>query len=178
MSAIIHKPWNNALFCYISVQWFGILVLFWSFLMKKLFVLPIIWLVLGAVAIATEIKTTDIVRTWQQLSGVVVSCVRNALDKRESAVISALTTYQTSGLYILTARKTALINAWNEPTKSKITTAVSAAWKTYRSSMSALKSTLHTARDTAWSLYKTEIKSCKWNVLVQNVDTSSEKSEQ
>ena len=178
MSAIIHKPWNNALFCYISVQWFGILVLFWSFLMKKLFVLPIIWLVLGAVAIATEIKTTDIVRTWQQLSGVVVTCVRNALDKRESSMISALTSYQTSGLYILTARKTALINAWNEPTKSKITTAVSAAWKAYRLSMSALKSTLHISRDTAWSTYKAEVKSCKWYSLSQMVDTSSVNNEQ
>jgi len=36
--------------------------------MKKLFALPIIGLILGAVAIATEIKISDPVRSGQQLS--------------------------------------------------------------------------------------------------------------
>lgn len=146
--------------------------------MKKLFVLPVIWLILGAVAIATEIKTTDVVRTGQQLSGVVISCIQWALEKRETTVLSALTTYQTSGLTILTNRKSSLLAAWNEPTKSKIATAVTAAWKTYKSSMTLLKSDFRLSKDTAWSTYKKEVKSCKWYSFLQTIDTSSVKNEQ
>ncbi len=136
------------------------------------------WLILGAVVIASEIKLSDPVPPGQMLSGAMVTCIKTALQKRETTIFSDFTTYQNSALVVLATRKTALFAAWDKSTKSEVKTAVSTAWKTYKSSMSDLKSTLHTARDAAWSLYKTEVKSCKWSLLVQNVDTSSEKSEQ
>ncbi|MCX6823853.1 MAG: hypothetical protein NT085_01905 [candidate division SR1 bacterium] len=147
--------------------------------MKKTFtLLPIIGLILGAVVIASEIKLSDPVPPGQMLSGAMVNCVKTALQKRETTLFSTFTTYQNNALVVLATRKTALFAAWDKTTKSGVKTAISAAWKTYASSMSDLKSTLHTARDTAWSLYKTDVKSCKGNLLIQNVDTSSEKSEQ
>lgn len=135
-------------------------------------------MILGAVAIATEIKTTNLIPAGQQLSGVVVTCIKTALEKRENTVISAVTTYQGSNLTALTTRKTALLAAWDKTTKSEVKTAVAAAWKAYKTSLSTLKSTLHTARDAAWKAYKTEVKTCKSTSLVESVDTSSANSEQ
>jgi len=129
--------------------------------MKKLFALPMLGLVLGAVAIATEIRTTNLIPPGQQLSGTVVTCIKTALEKRETNIISFFTTYQNSSLTTLTTRKTALLAARDKATKSEVKTAVVAARKIYKSSMSDLKSTLHTSRDAAWSTYKIEMNACK-----------------
>lgn len=137
-----------------------------------------VWLILGAVAIATEIKTTNLIPAGQQLSGTTVVCIKAALEKRETAILSTFTTYQGRSLTALTTRKTSLLAAWDKTTKSEIKTAVSSAWKIYKTSMSALKSILHTDRETIRSTYKAEIKSCKSTLLLQNVDTSSARSEQ
>lgn len=146
--------------------------------MKKLFALPMLWLVLGAVAIATEIRTTNLIPPGQQLSGAVVTCIKNALEKRETTIISVFTSYQNNSLTALTTRKTSLLSARDKTTKSEVKTAVVAARKIYKASMSDLKSTLHTSRDAAWSTYKTEVKTCKWTPLLQSIDTSSANSEQ
>lgn len=146
--------------------------------MKKLFALPVIWLILGAVAIATEIKTTNLVPAGQQFSWAIITCIKTAVDKRETTIFSAFTVYTDSSLASLATRKTSLLAAWNKPTKAEIKSAISVAWKTYKSSMSDNKALLHTSRSTAWAIYKADIKLCKWTSLVQNVDTSSEKNEQ
>lgn len=146
--------------------------------MKKLFVFPVIWLILGAVAIATEIKTTDLIPAWQELSGTVVACIKTALEKKETTILSVFTTYQKNNFLALESRKKSLLAAWDKSTKSEVKNALSAAWKTYKKSFSENKSTLHTSRNLAWSMYKTEVKSCKWNSILQNVDSSSERSEQ
>lgn len=146
--------------------------------MKKLFALPVIWLILGAVAIATEIKTTNLIPAGQQFSGAVITCIKSAVEKRETTLFSTLTTYQNDSLTVLTARKTALLDSWNKSTKLEIKSAVSSAWKAYKSSMLTLKSTLNASRNTAWTTYKADIKSCKWTSLLQNIDTSSVRNEQ
>jgi hypothetical protein len=74
--------------------------------MKKLFALPMIGLILGAVAIATEIKTTDPVPAGQQLSATVVTCIKSAVNTKETALITAATTYQNGYLAALSAKKT------------------------------------------------------------------------
>ena len=116
--------------------------------MRKLFsLLPMFGLILGAVAIASEIRTTDPVSSGQQMSGVVVSCIKTALEKRETAISSAYTT-------ALTTRKTALLVAWDKTTKSEVKTAIANAWKSY-------KSTKNASIKTAWNTYKTDVKNCR-----------------
>ena len=147
--------------------------------MKKILtILPIIWLILGAVAIATEIKITDPLPAWQQLSGTVVTCITTALEKRETTIVSSVTTFQNNSSTALTTRKASLLAAWTKSTKSEIKTALSAAWKTYKSSMTTLKATVNTAKKTAWATYKTEVKACKGTTLLQSLDSSSLSSEQ
>ncbi len=147
--------------------------------MRKFFAaLPMIGLILGAVAIATEIKTTNPVPNGQQLSGAVVTCIKTALEKRENAVVSAVTTFQNSSLAALNTRKTSLLAAWDKTTKTDVKAAITVARKAYKTSMTDLKTTQSTARKWAWDIYKTDVKACKWIQLVQAVDTSSPNSEQ
>ncbi|MEI8008832.1 MAG: hypothetical protein WCI00_05600 [bacterium] len=90
-----------------------------------------------------------------------MTCIKTAVDKRETTLISVLTNYQSGSLTALITRKTALLAAWDKLTKLEIKTAISAAWKAYKLSMIDLKSTLHTSRDAAWFTYKNEVKLCK-----------------
>jgi len=103
-------------------------------------------LILGAVAIATEIRTTNPTPPGQQMSGTVVTCVKKALEKRETAVIAAYTTYQNGSLATLNTRKTSLLAAWDKTTKSDVKAAITAAWKAYKTSTTDLKTALTTAR--------------------------------
>ncbi len=115
--------------------------------MRKFFAaLPMIGLILGAVAIATEIKTTNPVPNGQQLSGAVVTCIKTALEKRENAVVSAVTTFQNSSLAALNTRKTSLLAAWDKTTKTDVKAAITVARKAYKTSMTDLKTTQSTAR--------------------------------
>lgn len=146
--------------------------------MRKFFTaLPMIGLILGAVAIATEINTTNPVPHVSQMSGVVVSCIKTAVGKRETAVITATTTYQNGTLAALITRKNALLAAWSKSTKEEIKTAISDTRKAYKTTMTNLKTVLTTARKWAWDTYKTDVQTCKWTTLVQTVDTSSPNSE-
>ncbi|HBB03586.1 TPA: hypothetical protein DCZ39_01610 [Patescibacteria group bacterium] len=129
--------------------------------MKKLFALPVIGLILGAVAIATEIKTNDVLPASQQLSGAVVTCIKTALETKETALISAFTIYQNGALDALNTRKTTLLAAWDKTSKKEIKTTISTVWKTYKTSLTSLKSALSTATKNAWSTYQTEVKTCK-----------------
>lgn len=141
--------------------------------MKRLLALPIVWLILGAVAIATEIKTTDPLPAAQQFSGAVVTCVKAALAKRETAVITVVTLFQSGNLSALTIKKTALLTAWATTTKSAFKSANFAASKAYKASMKDLKKVQNTAKKSIWSTYKTEVKACKGNNGIAHVDNGS-----
>ncbi|MCX6825169.1 MAG: hypothetical protein NTY80_02990 [candidate division SR1 bacterium] len=146
--------------------------------MKKLFALPVIGLILGAVAIATEIKTTDVLPAKQQLSGAVVGCIKIALEKRETNILAAYTTYQNNNLAALMTRKNALLAAWDKTTKLELKSAISEVWKTYKSAMTTFKSNLNTSRKDIWTSYKAEANTCKGTSLLQGIDASTVTSEQ
>lgn len=177
----IHKTWNTSTFWYTTLYVFVILLICDFFMkksLKKIFALPIIWLILGAVSIAAEIKTTNLIAPGKILSPTLVHCIRDALDARETDIISAMNIYQSDSLTALITRKFWLLAAFDNNTKSDIKSETTAIWKIYTSSMTDLKNTLHTSRTNAWSTYKTAVKTCKWTSLVQNVDASSVNSEQ
>ena len=77
-------------------------------------------MVLGAVAIATEIKTTDFFPLGQQLSGSTMTCIRAAVDTKETAFVSAATSYHNGYVLALTTKKTAVLAAWDKTTKKEI----------------------------------------------------------
>lgn len=118
-------------------------------------------MILGAVTIATEIKTSDLHPLGQQLSGVVVTCIKGAVGAKETAIITAATTYQNGYIFALTTKKTAALAAWDKTSKKEIRSALIQASKTYTTTLTTLKKTLKTSQKTAKTLYKTNIKACK-----------------
>ncbi len=143
---------------------------------KMLTILPIVGLVLGTLAIATEIKANDLrpitQKQEQLLSGTVVQCIKTALIKRETSIVSAITTYQKVQLETLSTRQTSLLAAWNKTTKSEVKPLITATWKAFSTTMTTLKSTLATAKKTAWSTYKSDIKACNATSLLKATDVS------
>jgi len=144
------------------------------FMKKKLLILPILWLVLGAVAIATEIKTSDLSPAGQQLSGTVVRCIKVAVDKKESAFIVAVTTYQNGYIAALTTKKVAVLAAWDKTSKKEIKLALTQASKAYKTTMNTLKKTLKTSEKAIQTTYKTDIKACKWVGIQDLADMHTE----
>lgn len=139
--------------------------------MKKLFALPMIWLILGAVAIATEIKTTDLLPARQQLSTVVTTCLKNAVEKKETTFVSASTIYRNGYLSALTTRKTAIIAARSASNKKDIKTALWKASKTYKTTLTTLKKALKDSQKANKVAYKSETKACKSTGLQDLIET-------
>lgn len=140
--------------------------------MKKLFALPVIWMILWTVAIATEIKTTDPTPIGQQLSGVTISCIKNAVDKRETALVAASTTYQNGYIAALATRKIWILSAWDKTTKKDIKLVLATTSKAYKTSLTTLKKDLKASQKTYTSTYKSALKACKatslWDLIESN----------
>ena len=118
-------------------------------------------MILGAVAIATEIKTKDPIPAGQQLSGAVVSCIKTAVEKKETAFLTASTTYQNGYIAALTAQKAAILAAWDKATKKEVKSALTDAAKAYKTSLGALKQIFKDTQKATKSTYKTDLKACK-----------------
>ncbi len=140
--------------------------------MKKIFAFPMLWLILGAVAIATEIKTSDLVPAKQQLSEVMTTCLRDAVDHQETAFISAVTTYQSGYIAALAIRKDSMLSAWTKTTKQDIKTELSATAKTYITTITMLIKDLKASQESASMKFKTDVKACKAASLQDLVRTS------
>jgi hypothetical protein len=89
-----------------------------------------------------------------------VSCIQNAIEKRDSAVIAAHSVYNTSIVNALTARKDALKAAWAKTTRKERAEARNAAWTTFRTSHKSAHSALRTVRVASWNTYNTDMKAC------------------
>lgn len=100
--------------------------------------------------------TTNTGITAEQLA-----CVRAAVAKRESAILSASTAFATATNSGLVARAAALNTAWSITGSTERKTARQAAWTTWKNTVKAAQTTNKTARDTAWSTFRTEAQTCK-----------------
>lgn len=141
---------------------------------KNLLILPIIWLVLGAVAIATEIKTTDFFPLGQHLSGSTMTCIKTAVDAKESAFVAAATSYQNGYMLALAIKKNAVLVAWEKTSKKEIKWALGQASKIYKTTLNTLKKTLKTSEKAAKITYKTDTKACKSTGLQDLIDIQTE----
>ncbi len=141
---------------------------------KNLLILPIIWLVLGAVAIATEIKTSDFFPLGQQLSGSTMTCIKTAVEAKETALLTAATVYQNGYILALTTKKNAVLAAWEKSSKKEIKWALGQAAKTYKTTLNILKKSFKNAEKTAKIVYKTDTKACKSTGIQELIDIQIE----
>lgn len=113
-------------------------------------------------------------------ASVKLPCIDAAIDARETALIAALDPFNASLKTALTARQTALKDAWAKPTAKERRAARQAAWKTYHGAAKSAQDTLRAAKKKAWDTYKTTMKSCGQaataNAEAQGEITTSETS--
>ena len=95
-----------------------------------------------------------------ELTAVMVSCIKPAVEKRETAIGAGFSAYTTAVNATLATRKTSLVAAWTLTDATARQTAIRAAWKAYRDSMDTARKTLRTARISAWTQFATEVKAC------------------
>lgn len=128
--------------------------------MKKAFVsLMAVGLLTPFFAFANESHSTSTNATSTP-SSINVICVQNAIEKRDTTIITAHNAYNTSITNALTARKDALKLAWAKPTTKERREAQRAAYKAFNVSVRAAHENLRSARKAAWSTFNTDMKNC------------------
>ncbi len=91
-----------------------------------------------------------------------IACVKNAVNTRESSIISAYTKFNTSMVSALEKRKTSLSEAWSKTESSERKVARKEAFSTFKSSKKSAASTYKSDKKSAWSTYKTTVvNTCK-----------------
>lgn len=90
------------------------------------------------------------------------TCIQKAVDSRETTVATSWTKLATSVTTALSVRQKALFDAWGLSDGTSRTTAIKAAWETWKKSHRDAFRTLKTDRDTAWKTFRTTVKDeCK-----------------
>ena len=103
-------------------------------------------------------------RSWNSTStpptAEMIICIKNAIDKRDTAIIAGVDAFSTAVKNALSARKDALKAAWDKPDKKERQAALKAAWKAYKEAIKNARKDLKTARQNAWKTFNAERKSC------------------
>lgn len=89
------------------------------------------------------------------------TCMQTAVDTREAAIATSFTTFNTDIMAALTARKTALHDAWGLGTSTRAT-AIKSAWTDWKNAHKEAFTDLKSARKSAWTTFKETVRTtCK-----------------
>lgn len=99
------------------------------------------------------------------------TCMQNAVDKRDSALIAAVDKYAAAAKTALETRKSALKESWAKPTAKERASAIRAAWAAYRKAIAAAKKTFRKEKKNVWAQFYKDRKACK---QAGNPDTTNE----
>ncbi len=95
-------------------------------------------------------------------SSVDITCMAEAVETREDALIEAWTDLNTAVSAALTDRKEALMDAWDISNQSDRTKAVREAWKDWKNDKKAAHAEFRSDRKTIWAAFnKTAKSTCK-----------------
>jgi len=92
-----------------------------------------------------------------------LTCMQNAVEKRDSAIITAWDKYSASVKSALETRKSALKSAWTITEKTERISAIKTAWNNYKSAIKTTRQTWMKERKATWQAWKTDAKTCKGN---------------
>ena len=109
--------------------------------------------VLASAQVATSTTRTA-------LSPTKVTCVQNAIEKRDSAIIAGHNTFNTSITGALTARKDALKSAWALTDRAAMKTAKKTAWVNFSTSQKSAHDSMRSVRKSSWSTFNTDMRAC------------------
>jgi len=88
------------------------------------------------------------------------TCIKNAIEKRDTAIIATVNRFQTTIVNALNTRKTALKAAWEKTDRSERRTAIKEAWTAYKKAAKDARQTLKTEKKAAWKQYHMDRKAC------------------
>jgi len=148
-------------------------------LSKKLLVFSFLALALIATTFTFAKQDSSSLRgfkwwSWTTVSSGQVLCIKTAVDKRETSMISSVSTFQTAILSGLNTRKTDLLNAWSLTTKEEIKMAIKKSRDTFKSTKKFAKETLRKWEKSARKTFRTDIKACKVSNLVMEIERENE----
>jgi len=89
-----------------------------------------------------------------------VTCIQNAIEKRDSAIITTHTVFSTSITSALTTRKDALKLSWAKPTREERSSSRKATYDAFKTAQKSTHETLRNVRKSSWSTFDTEMKAC------------------
>jgi acyl-CoA reductase-like NAD-dependent aldehyde dehydrogenase len=105
--------------------------------------------------------STSLTSTVSKLHPLDTTCMKSAVDARESAVQAAFSAFSTARSAALTQRASALDAAWSLTDRKAITAAVKTAWSTFKTTNGAARKSYNTAIRSAWSTFSASAKTCK-----------------
>lgn len=89
------------------------------------------------------------------------TCIQNAIEKRDAAIILAFDKFASSIKAALEARKTALKDAFAKTDKKERRAAIKKVWNDWKIALKNNRANLTKEKKAAWQQFKTDQKSCK-----------------
>jgi hypothetical protein len=89
-----------------------------------------------------------------------ISCVQNAIEKRETTLIAGHNAFNTSVTGALTARKDGLKSAYALADREAAKAGKKTVWNAFGTSTKAAHDTMRTVRKTAWNTFNTDMRAC------------------
>lgn len=111
-------------------------------------------------SIAVGVLLLAPIATFAQATSTQVTCMQNALEKRENTLISAHDTYSAAVKTALTNRLSGLKASWEISEKKARTEKRETTYKAFKTEIQFAHTTLRTAKNSAWKIFQTEAKAC------------------
>ena len=112
---------------------------------------------IAAPALAQTSTTTPMTSAKKTIN---VACIQNAVETRDSAIISAVSTHATAQTSALSARKSALKTAWAITDQKARRDALRNAWKAFSAASQSARKMFRDAQHAAWKKFNTDRKAC------------------
>lgn len=122
--------------------------------MKKYIAILSIFVVVAIVGVSAKVYAE------QKLSPTVISCMQDAVEKRDTSIITSMTTFSTSMTDTLTKRKEAIKTSWTLDPQETRDLARKVAWDNYKTDAVNAKQTLKASRAKAWEQFRADRKTC------------------
>jgi hypothetical protein len=135
--------------------------------MKKLFLIFLSLLVVSLFVLAQESTTTPTTApptatpTPPKGKEVDLTCMKNAVEKREDALKTARETLFSKINQAYDERKTALLNAWTIENQKERQRAVRVAWDNFKKSVKSARAEYKKAHNQAWNNFAKDRQNCK-----------------
>lgn len=89
-----------------------------------------------------------------------VACVQNALEKRESSLIAGHSTFNTSIITALTARKDGLKSAYALADKAATKSAKKTVWANFSTAQKNAHDAMRNVRKNSWTTFNSDMRAC------------------